>query len=76
VYILLFFGLNINYYFFNFELMYLLIVFVFNIDSLDFLILIPNLCILWINIDLQIFIKYDGVYYSLLLNINYYFSYF
>jgi hypothetical protein len=56
--------------------MYLLIVFVFNIDSLDFLILIPNLCILWINIDLQIFIKYDGVYYSLLLNINYYFSYF
>jgi hypothetical protein len=43
---------------------------------LDFLILIPNLCILWINIDLQIFIKYDGVYYSLLLNINYYFSYF
>jgi hypothetical protein len=29
--------------------MYLLIVFVLNMDSLDFLILIPNLCILWIN---------------------------
>jgi hypothetical protein len=29
--------------------MYLLIVFVWNMDSLDFLILIPNLCIFWIN---------------------------
>jgi hypothetical protein len=42
--------------------MYLLIVFVLNMDSLDFLILIPNLCILWINIDLQIFIKSNSVY--------------
>jgi hypothetical protein len=45
--------------------MYLLIVFVLNRDSLDFLILIPNLCILWINLDLQIFIKSNGVYSSL-----------
>jgi hypothetical protein len=45
--------------------MYLLIVFVLNSDSLDFLILIPNLCILWINLDLQIFIKSNGVYSSL-----------
>jgi hypothetical protein len=37
--------------------MYSLIVFVVNMDSLDFLILIPNLYILWINLDLQIFIK-------------------
>jgi hypothetical protein len=28
--------------------MYLLIVFVLNMDSLDFLILVPNLCILWL----------------------------
>jgi hypothetical protein len=28
--------------------MYLLIVFVLNMDSLDFFILIPNLCILWL----------------------------
>jgi hypothetical protein len=41
--------------------MYLLIVFVLNTYSLDFLILIPNLCILWINLDL-IFIKSNGVY--------------
>jgi hypothetical protein len=46
--------------------MYLLIVFVLNTDSLDFLILIPNLCILWINLDLQIFIKSNGVYSSFL----------
>jgi hypothetical protein len=45
--------------------MYLLIVFVLNTDSLDFLILIPNLCILWINLDLQIFIKSNGLYSSL-----------
>jgi hypothetical protein len=31
---------------FNSEFMYLLIVFVLNMDSLDFLILILNLCIL------------------------------
>jgi hypothetical protein len=42
--------------------MYLLIIFILNMDSLDFLILIPNLCILWINLDLQIFIKSNGVY--------------
>jgi hypothetical protein len=42
--------------------MYLLIVFVLNMDSLDFLILIPNLCILW---DLQIFINSNSVYSSL-----------
>jgi hypothetical protein len=38
----------INYYFliFKSEFMYLLIVFVLNMDSLDFLILISNLCIL------------------------------
>jgi hypothetical protein len=36
--------------------MYLVIVFVLNMDSFDFLILIPNLCILWINIDLHIFV--------------------
>jgi hypothetical protein len=35
--------------------MYLLIVFVSNMDSLDFLILIPNLCILWINLDLDLY---------------------
>jgi hypothetical protein len=35
-------------------------------DSLDFLILIPNLYILWINLDLQIFIKSNSVYSSLL----------
>jgi hypothetical protein len=29
---------------------------------LNFLILILNLCILWINLDLQIFIKSNGVY--------------
>jgi hypothetical protein len=45
--------------------MYLLIVFVLNMNSLDFLILILNLCILWINLDLQIFIKSTGVYSSL-----------
>jgi hypothetical protein len=41
--------------------MYLLIVFVLNTDSLDFHILFPNLCILWINLDLQIFIKSNSV---------------
>jgi hypothetical protein len=35
-------------------------------DSLDLVILIPNLCILWINLDLQIFIKSNGVYIILL----------
>jgi hypothetical protein len=45
--------------------MYLLIVFVLNMDSLNFLLLIPNLCILWINLDLQIFIKSNDVYSSL-----------
>jgi hypothetical protein len=45
--------------------MYLLIVFVLNTVFLDFVILIPNLCILWINLDLQIFIKFNGVYSSL-----------
>jgi hypothetical protein len=45
--------------------MYLLIVFVLNMDSLHFLILIPNLCIFLINLDLQIFIKFNGVNYSL-----------
>jgi hypothetical protein len=45
--------------------MNLLIVFVLNMDSLDVLILILNLCILWINLDLQIFIKSNGVYTSL-----------
>jgi hypothetical protein len=45
--------------------MNLVIVFVLNMDSLDFLIVIPNLCILWINLDLQIFIKSNGVYSSL-----------
>jgi hypothetical protein len=66
VYILLFL-LNINYYFyyFNSEFVCLLIVFVLNTDSFDFLILIPNLCIFWINVDLQIFIKSNGVYSSL-----------
>jgi hypothetical protein len=44
--------------------MYLISVFVLNMDSLDFLILIPNLSILWINLDLQIFIKFNGVYSS------------
>jgi hypothetical protein len=34
-------------------------------DSLDFLILILNLCTLWINLDLRIFIKSNGVYSSL-----------
>jgi hypothetical protein len=43
----------------------LLIVFVLNMDSLDFLILIQNSYILWINLDLQIFIKSNGVYSSL-----------
>jgi hypothetical protein len=45
--------------------MNLLIVFVLNMDSLDFLILILNLCILWINLDLQIFKKSNSVYSSL-----------
>jgi hypothetical protein len=45
--------------------MYLLIVFVLNIDSLDFLILILNLCIFSINLELQILIKSHGVYSSL-----------
>jgi hypothetical protein len=36
-----------------------------NMDSLDILILILNLCILWINIDLHIFIKSNGLYSSL-----------
>jgi hypothetical protein len=47
------FSFLINYYFliFNSEFMNLLIVFVLNMDSFDFLILIPNLCILWINLD-------------------------
>jgi hypothetical protein len=56
----------INYYFliFNSEFMYLLIVFVLDMDSLNYLILIPSLCILWINLDLQIFIKSNGVYSS------------
>jgi hypothetical protein len=45
--------------------MYLLIVFVLNSDLPDFLILILNLCILWINLDLHIFIKSNGVYSSL-----------
>jgi hypothetical protein len=45
--------------------MSLLIVFVLNMDSLGFIILILNLCILWINLDLQIFIKSNGVYSSL-----------
>jgi hypothetical protein len=40
-------------------------VIVLNIDSLNFLILVPNLCILWINLDLQIFIKSNDVYSSL-----------
>jgi hypothetical protein len=54
--------------------MYLLIVFVLNTYSLNLLILIPNLCILWINLDLRILIKSNSVYSSLyLLNINYYF---
>jgi hypothetical protein len=35
-----------------------------NMDSLDFLILIPNLWVLWINLDLQIFIKSNGIYSS------------
>jgi hypothetical protein len=34
-------------------------------DYLDFLILILNLCNLWINLDLQIFIKSNGVYSAL-----------
>jgi hypothetical protein len=45
--------------------MHLLIVFVLNMNSLDFLILIPNLCIFWIDLELQIFIKSNGVYSSL-----------
>jgi hypothetical protein len=45
--------------------MNLLIVFVLNMDSLDFLIVIPNLCILWINLDRQIFIKSNSAYSSL-----------
>jgi hypothetical protein len=43
----------------------LLIVFVLKMDSFDFLILIPNSYILWINLDLQIFIKSNSVYSSL-----------
>jgi hypothetical protein len=39
-------------------------------DSLDFLILILNLCILSINLDLQIFIKSNGVYSSFLINVR------
>jgi hypothetical protein len=39
-----------------------------NMESLDFLILIPNLCIFWINLDIQIFIKSNGVYSSLFLD--------
>jgi hypothetical protein len=31
---------------------------------LNFLILIPSVCILWINLDLQIFVKSNGVYSS------------
>jgi hypothetical protein len=51
--------------------MYLLIVFVLNMDSLDFLILILNLCILRINLDLQIFIKSNCVYSSpFLINVG------
>jgi hypothetical protein len=46
--------------------MHLLIVFVLHIDSLDFLILILNLFIIWINLDLQIFIRSNSVYSSLL----------
>jgi hypothetical protein len=45
--------------------MNLVIVFVLNMDSLDFLIVIPNLCILWINLNLQIFIKSNGICSSL-----------
>jgi hypothetical protein len=45
--------------------MYLLIVFVLNVDYLDFLILILNLCILWINLDLQ---KNPTVYILLFLD--------
>jgi hypothetical protein len=62
----------INYYFliFNSEFMYLLIVFVLDMDSLNFLILIPSLCILWINLDLQIFIKSNGVYSSFFINVG------
>jgi hypothetical protein len=49
--------------------MYLLIVFVLNMVSLDFVILIPNLnsefMYSLINLDLQIFIKSNGVYSSL-----------
>jgi hypothetical protein len=47
--------------------MNLVIVFVLNMDSLDFLIVIPNLCIIWINLDIQIFIKFNGVYPYLFL---------
>jgi hypothetical protein len=42
---LLFFN-QLLFLIFNSEFMYLLIVFVLNMDSLDFLILIPNLFIL------------------------------
>jgi hypothetical protein len=45
--------------------MNLVIVFVLSMDSLDFLIVIPNLCILWVSLDLQIFIKSDGICSSL-----------
>jgi hypothetical protein len=45
--------------------MYLLIVFVLNMDSSDFLILISNLGIFFINLDLQIFLESNGVYSSL-----------
>jgi hypothetical protein len=51
--------------------MYLLIVFVLDMDSLDFLILILNLCIICINLDLQIFIKSNSVYFSIFL-MNFY----
>jgi hypothetical protein len=49
---------------FNFDFLYLIIVFVLNMDSLDLLILIPNLCIIWISLDLQIFIKSNSLYSS------------
>jgi hypothetical protein len=50
--------------------MYLLIVFVLNMDSLDFLILIPNLSIFCINLDLQIFIKCKTVYILLFFGLT------
>jgi hypothetical protein len=39
-------------------------------NSLDFLIFIMNLCILWINLDLRIFIKVNGVYFSFSINVR------